>query len=141
MKRFLAIVLVVALIAAAILLLLHFKGFGGFGKKSEKGEEKNDTSVSEVADKTEPITSEKVTEKETEGKTNAEVISISISKNEYVYNNSMLSFDELIKEISSKEKDVQIEVTIDDTAAKNTVDKLTDRLDELGYKNYKKIEK
>jgi hypothetical protein len=53
----------------------------------------------------------------------------------------MLSFDELIKEISSKEKDVQIEVTIDDTAAKNTVDKLTDRLDELGYKNYKKIEK
>jgi len=141
MKRFLAIVLVVALIAAAILLLLHFKGFGGFGKKSEKGEEKNDTSVSEVADKTEPITSEKVTEKETEGKTNAEVISISISKNEYVYNNSMLSFDELIKEICSKEKDVQIEVTIDDTAAKNTVDKLTDRLDELGYKNYKKIEK
>lgn len=141
MKRFLAIVLVVALIAAAILLLLHFKGFGGFGKKSEKGEGKNDTSVSEVADKTEPITSEKVTEKETEGKTNAEVISISISKNEYVYNNSMLSFDELIKEISSKEKDVQIEVTIDDTAAKNTVDKLTDRLDELGYKNYKKIEK
>ncbi|WP_294751483.1 hypothetical protein [uncultured Ruminococcus sp.] len=141
MKKFLAIVLVVALIAAAILLLLHFKGFGGFGKKSEKGEEKNDTSVSEVADKTEPITSEKVTEKETEGKTNAEVISISISKNEYVYNNSMLSFDELIKEISSKEKDVQIEVTIDDTAAKNTVDKLTDRLDELGYKNYKKIEK
>ena len=141
MKKFLAIVLVVALIAAAILLLLHFKGFGGFGKKSEKGEEKNDTSVSEVADKTEPITSEKVTEKETEGKTNAEVISISISKNEYVYNNSMLSFDELIKEICSKEKDVQIEVTIDDTAAKNTVDKLTDRLDELGYKNYKKIEK
>lgn len=141
MKRFLAIVLVVALIAAAILLLLHFKGFGGFGKKSEKGEGKNDTSVSEVAAKTEPITSEKVTEKETEGKTNAEVISISISKNEYVYNNSMLSFDELIKEISSKEKDVQIEVTIDDTAAKNTVDKLTDRLDELGYKNYKKIEK
>ena len=53
----------------------------------------------------------------------------------------MTGFDDLIKLISEKDKNIGIEITIDDTAAKNTVDELTDKLDELGYKNYKKIDK
>ncbi len=53
----------------------------------------------------------------------------------------MISFEDLINEIKSKDNDIQIELSIDNTAAKNTVDDLTDKLDELGYKNYKKIDK
>ena len=53
----------------------------------------------------------------------------------------MTSLEDLVKIISEKDKDTQIEITIDDTAAKNTVDELTDKLDEIGYENYKKLDK
>lgn len=132
MKKVLALVLFAAIIAAVIWLLMHF---GILGKGTGNGKGDNSTSVSDSDDKNEPTTSEEKTVEK------SEVISISISKNEYVYNNSMISFDDLIKEINAKDKDVQFEITIDDTAAKNTVDELTDKLDELGYKNYKKVEK
>ena len=135
MKKVLALVLFVAIIAAIIWLLIHFKGFGGLGKDSDKGEGKNDTSVSEVVEKKETTTSEEAIEEK------SEVINISVSKNEYVYDNKVTSLEDLVKIISEKDKDTQIEITIDDTAAKNTVDELTDKLDELGYKNYKKIDK
>jgi flagellar basal body-associated protein FliL len=135
MKKVVVLVLFAAIIALAIWLLLQLKGFGGLGKKSDEGEGQNDTSVSEVVEQKETTTAEEATEEK------SEVISISISKNEYVYDNNMVSFDELIKNISEKDKDTQIEITIDDTAAKNTVDELTDKLDELGYKNYKKLDK
>ena len=135
MKKVLALVLFVAIIAAIIWLLIHFKGFGGLGKDSDKGEGKNDTSVSEVVEKKETTTSEEAIEEK------SEVINISVSKNEYVYDNKVTSLEDLVKIISEKDKDTQIEITIDDTAAKNTVDELTDKLDELGYKNYKKLDK
>ena len=144
MTQVLALVLFAAIIAAIHWLLIHFKGFGGLGKDSDKGEGKNGTSVSEVVEKKETTTSEEATEVKTEKSTEAiktEVISISISKDEYIYNNNMISFEDLINEIKSKDNDIQIELSIDNTAAKNTVDDLTDKLDELGYKNYKKIDK
>lgn len=144
MKKVLALVLFAAIIAAIIWLLIHFKGFGGLGKKSDKGEGKNDTSVSEVVEKKETTTSDEATEEKIEESTEntkAEVISISISKDEYIYNNNMISLDDLINEIKAKDKDIQIELTVDNTAAKNTMDDLTDKLDELGYKNYEKLAK
>ena len=105
------------------------------GKDSDKGEGKNDTSVSEVVEQKETTTAEEATEEK------SEVINISVSKNEYVYDNKVTSLEDLVKIISEKDKETQIEITIDDTAAKNTVDELTDKLDELGYKNYKKLDK
>ena len=141
MKKFLALVLFAAIIAAVIWLLMHF-GILGKGTGSGKGD--NSTSVSDSADKNEPTTAEEAIEVKTEENTDIakeEVLEISISKNEYLYDNNMLSLDDLAKIISGKNKDILIEITIDDTAAKNTVDELTDKLDELGYKNYKKTEK
>ncbi|WP_024859584.1 hypothetical protein [Ruminococcus flavefaciens] len=135
MKKVVVLVLFAAIIALAIWLLLQLKGFGGLGKKTDEGEGKNDTSVSEVVEKKETTTSEEATEEK------SEVINISVSKNEYVYDNKVTFLEDLVKIISEKDKDTQIEITIDDTAAKNTVDKLTDKLDELGYKNYKKLDK
>ncbi|WP_303790624.1 hypothetical protein [Ruminococcus flavefaciens] len=136
MKKVLAFILFVAAIAAIIWLLIHF-GIFGKGSGSGKGKGDNSTSISETAE-TEEKNTEDVT---TEEAAKAEKLEISVSKNEYVYNNNMTSFDDLIKIIEEKEKSVQIEITIDDTAAKNTVDELTDKLDELGYKNYKKLDK
>ena len=135
MKKVVVLVLFAAIIALAIWLLLQLKGFGGLGKKTDEGEGKNDTSVSEVVEQKETTTAEEATEEK------SEVINISVSKNEYVYDNNVTSLEDLVKIISEKDKDTQIEITIDDTAAKNTVDELTDKLDELGYKNYKKLDK
>ncbi|MCR4637775.1 hypothetical protein [Ruminococcus sp.] len=136
MKKVLAFILFVAAIAAIIWLLIHF-GILGKGSGSGKGKGDNSTSVSEIAESN-GNTTENIT---TEEAAKAEKLEISVSKNEYVYNNNMTSFDELIKIVEDKDKNVQIEISIDDTAAKNTVDELTDKLDELGYKNYKKVEK
>lgn len=135
MKKVIVLVLFAAIIALAIWLLLQLKGFGGLGKKTDEGEGKNDTSVSEVVEQKETTTAEEATEEK------SEVINISVSKNEYVYDNNVTSLEDLVKIISEKDKETQIEITIDDTAAKNTVDELTDKLDELGYKNYKKLDK
>lgn len=135
MKKVVVLVLFAAIIALAIWLLLQLKGFGGLGKKTDEGEGKNDTSVSEVVEQKETTTAEEATEEK------SEVINISVSKNEYVYDNNVTSLEDLVKIISEKDKETQIEITIDDTAAKNTVDELTDKLDKLGYKNYKKLDK
>ena len=126
MKKILGILLVL-IIAAAILFFLYFKGYIGFGK-GKGDEKKSDTSVSENVETT------------TDNK-DVTVAEITVSGNDYLYNNEKTSLEALAAEIAKLAKDAEITITPDDTAAKNTVDELTDKLDELGYKNYKKIEK
>lgn len=133
MKKIIAIVLLVVIIGLIIWALIHFKGFGIPGLNDKNGKGSNDTSISDVVDKNEPTESEK--------ENNEDVFKISVQKNEIIIDNSILDVNELEKAFSGKEKSIQIEIVIDDTAAKNTVDELTDKLDELGYKNYKKTEK
>ncbi len=127
MKKILGILLVL-IIAAAILFFLYFKGDIGFGKGKGDGK-KNGTSVSENVETT------------TEENKDVTVAEITVSGNDYLYNNEKTSLEALAAEIAKLDKDAEITITSDDTAAKNTVDELTDKLDELGYKNYKKIEK
>ena len=126
MKKILGILLVL-IIAAAILFFLYFKGYIGFGK-GKGDEKKSDTSFSENVETT------------TDNK-DVTVAEITVSGNDYLYNNEKTSLEALAAEIAKLDKDAEITITSDDTAAKNTVDELTDKLDELGYKNYKKIEK
>ena len=126
MKKILGILLVL-IIAAAILFFLYFKGYIGFGK-GKGDEKKSDTSVSENVETT------------TDNK-DVTVAEITVSGNDYLYNNEKTSLEALAAEIAKLDKDAEITITSDDTAAKNTVHELTDKLDELGYKNYKKIEK
>ena len=130
MKKIFGILLIL-IIAALIFALLDFKGFGGFGKNSGDGK-KNDTSTSDFVTKDEPTT---------EAAKNEKAAEITVSGHDYLFNNEKISLDDLAAEISKLDKDTEIIITSDDTAAKNTVDELTDKLDELGYKNYKKIEK
>ena len=123
-------------IVALILLLLHFKGFGIPGLNDKDGKEKNDTSISEKVDKNEPTESGEDTKDN-----NEEALKISVQKNEIIIDNSIIEVNDIEKAVSGKDNSIQIIIEIDDTAAKNTVDELTDKLDELGYKNYKKTDK
>ena len=130
MKKFLFALLLLLIITAIIFAFLHFKGFGGFGKNSVEG--KNDTSVSETTENKEPTT---VADRKPEG------AEITVSGHDYLFNNEKITLEALAAEIGKLDKEAEIIITSDDTAAKNTVDELTDKLDELGYKNYKKAEK
>ncbi|WP_303825521.1 hypothetical protein [Ruminococcus flavefaciens] len=134
MKKFLGILLVL-IIAALIAALIYFKGFGGFGKDSGEGK-KDDVSVSQTTESTEASTEATTTDEE-----KTETAEITVSGHDYLFNNEKMTLEALTAEIAKLDKEAQITITSDDTAAKNTVDELTDKLDELGYKNYKKLDK
>ena len=134
MKKFLGILLVL-IIAALIAALIYFKGFGGFGKDSGEGK-KDDVSVSQTTESTEASTEATAADEE-----KTETAEITVSGHDYLFNNEKMTLEALTAEIAKLDKEAQITITSDDTAAKNTVDELTDKLDELGYKNYKKLDK
>lgn len=134
MKKFLGILLVL-IIAALIAALIYFKGFGGFGKDSGEGK-KDDVSVSQTTESTEASTEATTADEE-----KTETAEITVSGHDYLFNNEKMTLEALTAEIAKLDKEAQITITSDDTAAKNTVDELTDKLDELGYKNYKKLDK
>jgi hypothetical protein len=130
-------ILLILIIAALIFALIYFKGFGGFGKDSGENKKKDDTSVSETTEKKTEATTEPTTEEKTEEKT----ASVTVSGRDYLFGNEKVSLEKLAAEIAKLDKETKISITYDDTAAKNTMDDLTDKLDELGYKNYEKIAK
>ena len=134
MKKFLGNLLVL-IIAALIAALIYFKGFGGFGKDSGEGK-KDDVSVSQTTESTEASTEATTADEE-----KTETAEITVSGHDYLFNNEKMTLEALTAEIAKLDKEAQITITSDDTAAKNTVDELTDKLDELGYKNYKKLDK
>ena len=134
MKKFLGILLVL-IIAALIAALIYFKGFGGFGKDSGEGK-KDDVSVSQTTESTEASTEATTADEE-----KTETAEITVSGHDYLFNNEKMTLEALTAEIAKLDKEAQITITSDDTAAKNTVDELTDKLDELGYKNYKKLDR
>lgn len=137
MKKILGILLVL-IIAAIILFLYFFKGFGGFGKDSGKGES-SDRSISVTTEEHETTTEK--SEATTVLDRSPVGAEITVSGHDYLFNNEKVSLDDIAVEISKLDKEAPITITSDDTAAKNTVDELTDKLDELGYKNYNKITK
>lgn len=134
MKKFLGILLVL-IIAALIAALIYFKGFGGFGKDSGEGK-KDDVSVPQTTESTEASTEATTADEE-----KTETAEITVSGHDYLFNNEKMTLEALTAEIAKLDKEAQITITSDNTAAKNTVDELTDKLDELGYKNYKKLDK
>ena len=134
MKKILAI-LILLIIVALVIFLLFFKGFGGFGKDSGEGKS-SDRSITETVEETteaDEIETTTVLDRRPEG------AEITVSGHDYIFNNEKISLDDLAAELSKLDKEALITITADDTAAKNTVDELTDKLDELGYKNYNKF--
>ena len=128
MKNILSIIISILVIAGVIYLLIHFNIFGKLGL-SEKNKSK-DTTAS--------VTTENNTEVTTESKTEENIAEITVSGHDYIFNNEKISLDTLAEEIGKLDKNKKISISYDDTAAKNTLDELTDKLDELGFKNYEK---
>lgn len=129
MGKVIGALLFVALVAVLI-WFFFFKGGDGFSFNKKKNSD-NNTTVSDTA-KSETTTAEDKKQESAE---------ITVSGNDYLYNNEKLTLDKLAAEISKLDKDAEITITSDDTAAKNTVDELTDKLEELGYNNFKKADK
>ena len=123
MKKFLGIVLVL-IIVALVLAIIFLRGGIGFSFKSGDGE-KEGSSVSQTVEKNETTTAEAM---------DVQTAEIMVSGHDYLFNNEKLSLESLISEIGKLDKNAEIKITYDDTAAKNTMDDLTDKLDELGYK-------
>ena len=63
---------------------------------------------------------------------------ITVSGRDYIYNNNKITLDDLSAELKKLGTDTEITIITDETAAKNTVDDLTDRLDADGFANYTK---
>ena len=135
MKKLFGILLVL-IIAALILALIYFKGFGGFGKDSGEGR-KDDTSVSQTTENKIEAATEAVTEEQTDAKS----VDITVSGKDYLFNNEKITLEDLAAEVGKFDKETKIVISYDDTAAKNAMDDLTDKLDALGYKNYEKAAK
>ena len=133
-------ILLVLVIAALIFALIYFKGFGGFGKDSVENK-KNDSAVSQTTEQKKEAESETTTETSTEEKTEAETVNITVSGRDYLFNNDKITLEDLAAELGKLDEETKIVISYDDTAAKNTLDDLTDKLDAIGYKNYEKAAK
>lgn len=119
-------IIVILLLIAAIALLIFFllKGGIGFGKGNGKGDSKSISSVSEAVkdEDTTEITTEKI-----------EYISVTVSGNDYIYQNKNISLDELVKDIDKFGGDLPVKIT-DDNASKNSYSELVDAFKEHSIK-------
>ena len=130
----LGVIIVVAVIAVVAAIILFGFGGLGFGGGKGDGEGDGDSTVAEVSqdepeetavtEETEETTEEAVPVIET-----VEYINITVSENEYLYQNNKYSLEELIIELDSLPDGIPVKLT-DDNASLNAYRQLTEALDE-----------
>ena len=104
------LLIVVAVVAAVLVWGLGFGGFGiGGGKGDGEGSGNADTAVSEQAAET-TVTTPVIEE--------LEYIEITVSGNEYLYQNSKITLEDLIKELTSHELDAPVKITDENSSIK-----------------------
>ena len=122
-----ALIAILAIVAvAAIVLLLGFGGLGfGGGKGDGEGE----------GDRTSEASAEEPEETEaTPAIENIDYVNVTVSGNEYIYDNQKLSLEELITTLTGMQLDgIPIKIT-DDDAALDTYQQLIDSLEEHNIK-------
>ena len=107
--------LVVAIVLAVIVVgvLIWGLGFGGFGLGGGKGDGEGDGNIesveSEQPDET-TVTTPVIEE--------LEYIEITVSGNEYLYQNSKYTLDDLIKELTSQDLAVPVKITDENSSIK-----------------------
>ena len=115
-----ALIVILAVVAAAAIILLL--GFGGFGFGGGKGDGEGDGDSTQAAVSEEESAEAPVVE-------NIDYVNVTVSGNEYIYDNQKLSLEELINRLTGMELDVPIKLT-DDNAALDAYQQLIDALDE-----------
>ncbi len=153
MKKIVGILTALIVIGVAVFCLLGgCDGFGnGSGNSEGSGEGSGTVTESVVsADKQESADSKENTENpestESSKDSTADESSavptaeVTVSGRDYIYNNSKVSLDEFVGELKKLGAETEIRITSDETATKNTMDDLIERLENEGFKNYIKVE-
>ena len=123
MKGFSVTALIVILAVVAVAAIVLLLGFGGFGFGGGKGDGEGD------GDSTQAAVSEEEPE-ETPVVENIDYVNVTVSGNEYIYDNQKRSLEELIDILTNMELDgIPIKIT-DDDAALDSYQQLIDALDE-----------
>ena len=148
MKKIVAILAFLLVAIVSIFLLLggcDKLGWGGGGSGGGEGDGEgssrgNGTSASASASGTNDSSDKKESSTASDASSKPEKIKaeITVSGRDYLYKNNKITLDELSAELKKLGTDTEITIIADDTAAKNTVDDLTDRLDADGFANYTK---
>lgn len=141
LKGFSVVGLIVVLAAVAIVAAIIYFGFGGFGFGGGKGDGEGEGDSTSAAfsqdepeeEEEEPEETEETTEEAVPVIEAVEYINITVSENEYLYQNSKLSLEELIAELSNMPDNLPVKLT-DDNASLNAYRQLTEALDEHNIK-------
>lgn len=138
LKGFSVLGLVIVLAVVAIAAVIIYLGLGGFGFGGGKGDgegEGDSTAAAVQQDEPEETneTEEETTEEAIPVIEEIEYINITVSENEYLYQNSKYSLEELLAELESIPDDLPVKIT-DDNASLNAYRQLTEALDEHGIK-------
>ena len=146
MKKFLAVVLILAVIAAAVWLLFHF-GLFGLGKGSSGSTDSGTASsavsaesaaesAAETSAPPAPESSEESSEAAESSDEPAETVieektyvDVTVSENSYLYQNGTLELDALLTELEKLGDDVTVRIT-DEKASLKAYEDLTKALDE-----------
>lgn len=152
MKKIVGILTALIVIGVAVFFLLGgCDGFGnGSGNSEGSGEGSGTVTESVVsADKQESADSKENTENpestESSKDSTADESSavptaeVTVSGRDYIYNNSKVSLDEFVGELKKLGAETEIRITSDETATKNTMDDLIERLESEGFRNYIKV--
>lgn len=112
------VIIVVAVIAvAAVVLGVFTNGFGlGGGKGDEEGEG-NVSSVQSESEKSEPVVEE------------LDFLNVTVSENDYLYQNSRLQLDELMSKLVTDAAETKVKVT-DENASKRAYKNLINALED-----------
>lgn len=146
MKKVLAILLIVAVIAAAVWLMFHF-GLFGLGKGStgsaDSGTESSavsEESAAESAAETSAPPADESSEESSEAAESSEApaetvveekiyVDVTVSENSYLYQNGTLELDALLTELEKLGDDVTVRIT-DEKASLKAYEDLTKALEE-----------
>ena len=120
----LILTIIVFIIIIAILAAIFGGGFG-FGNGSGTGEE-----GSAAVEKSQEITQDISQTEDTSPEEDVEYINVTVSGNEYIYNNNKISLEELTKELSSIQTNKTKVKISDDSASKKAYGDLINALEE-----------
>lgn len=114
-------IIITILILAIIIFVLWKLGilsFNGFGKGGEVTDAMQHSVAEMTEETTETIKAEKI------------IIEVNIDEEKYYYNNQSYSLDELMGEISKIEGEIEVHISLSDTATLAAREALEARLDE-----------
>ncbi len=113
--------LIIAIVVIAVVgLAIYGFGFGGFGRGGGKGNNEGDGNIIDIFEEAEEITP--IIEE-------MEYVNVSVSGNEYIYQNNKVSLDELITQLTNSTEKIPVRIT-DVDASRNAYTNLVEALRE-----------